>query len=289
MTRKNTRLLSACIGAVFMCLAFTGCGKTSITMEEMVNAGKTDSLLAHYTSFQTQVVFEENNGVVEEYVDSDITYRQEQGYAELYVGGELRYASFDGTLAAVLPIDQEPRRYYLEENSFYAYPSLNEIIKTCRKENGRWYVTTELSAEDMQIWAANNNYTCNEGEKMSISYELDEKTLAPITQKELLVAADGTQNSLLTVTVTYNTEKPDLAKTMLEHLSSTENLRSVTVVVNPDTEEEQTFTMKIPKGDSISIDSPEEYEGFYTDRACTQTLGTSDRNEDITVYLKKVS
>lgn len=289
MVKKNTRVISLIIGMVFMCLAFAGCGKVSITMEEMMHAGKTENLLAHYTSFQASLVFNEDNYTIMEYVDKDIIYAQYQDDAELYIDGELRYTSTNGTLSGALFVDKDPIRFYAEQNIFYSDEGFMETVKSCEKKNGKLNVSTELSVEDTQALVTDSGYTYNEGETMRIDYELDAKTFAVLSQKEILVANDGTERPFLTLTVVYNAARPDAAKEMYEHATATENLRTVTVISNPDTTSEKTFTLQVPKGDSAGVYAPDGYTHLFINRSCTDEVTSVDRNEDFTAYIKKAS
>ena len=292
MVKKNIRVVSLIFGMALICLAFTGCGKeskVSITMDEMVNAGKTENLLAQYSSFESSVIYGEDNYTIKEYVDKDIVYAQYQEDAELYIGGELRYISTNGTLGGGLFVDKDPTRFYAEQNVFYSDEGFTETVKSCEKRDGKLNVSTELSAEDTQRLVTDRGYTYNEGETMRLDYVLDAETLAVLSQKEILVANDGAERTFLTLTVVYDAARPAAAKTMYEHATATENLRTVTVISNPDTTSEKTFTVQVPKGDSVSVYAPAEYTNLYMNRSCTDEVVSVDQNEDFTAYIKKAS
>ena len=50
---------------------------------------------------------------------------------------------------------------------------------------------------------------------------------------------------------------------MYEHSTAIENLRQVTLTTDPDTENEETFSVQVPKGDGVVIYLPEGYDGIY--------------------------
>ena len=53
---------------------------------------------------------------------------------------------------------------------------------------------------------------------------------------------------------------------MYEHSTAIENLRQVTLTTDPDTENEETFSVQVPKGDGVVIYLPEGYDGIFTDQ-----------------------
>ena len=289
MRKKLTRFIFLSAMTALLSLALTGCGKTTVTIEEMINAGKTENLLSQYTSFQIEVAFE-GFDPVSYYFDKDLIYAQFPDQGQLYIDGEYQYLNLEGSLARVFYIDQEPEQLSGKDNMFYDNNGITEMVKTCEKKDGKLYVSTETSLEDSRKIAARGDFTYNDGEIVKGDYVLDAKTLAILSQKQMTVAADGTEHIFSTTTVTYNVPRPDIAATMYEHATApAENPRIMTVIVDPDTAFEQTFTVPVSKGDSIAVIPPEEYhQKLFLDRACTEEVtGTSDRNKDLTVYLKK--
>ena len=289
MRKKLNRFIFLSAVTALLTPALTGCGKTTVTIEEMINAGKTENLLSQYTSFQIENAFE-GTDPVSDYFDKDLIYTEYPEQSYLYIDGECQYMNQAGTLARLFYIDQEPERFYEEENMFYDNEGITEVVKTCEKKDGKLYVSTELSPEDSQKVAESGDFTYNDGEILKSDYVLDAKTLAILSQEQMTEAPDGTQHTFSTVTVTYDVPRPDSAAMMYEHATDPlEDPRTMTVIMDPDTASEQTFTVQVPKGDSVSLVPPEEYHNkLFLDRACTEEVtGTNDRNEDITVYLKK--
>ena len=98
----------------------------------------------------------------------------------------------------------------------------------------------------------------------------------------------GSTRPYVTATIEYDVERPELAQTMYEHSTAIENLRQVTLTTDPDTENEETFSVQVPKGDGVVIYLPEGYDGIFTDRACTKEEESPiDRNADATLYMAK--
>ena len=79
-------------------------------------------------------------------------------------------------------------------------------------------------------------------------------------------------------------------KPFLAFAQETEDMRTVTIVSNPGTENEKTESIQVPKGLQVSIGSDwdvEETFSVYEDAACTQPSEEMwDVNADITIYVK---
>lgn len=75
---------------------------------------------------------------------------------------------------------------------------------------------------------------------------------------------------------------------MYEHSTAIENLRQVTLTTDPDTENEETFSVQVPKGDGVVIYLPEGYDGIFTDRGLYQGRRIPYRPQcDATLYMAK--
>ena len=76
----------------------------------------------------------------------------------------------------------------------------------------------------------------------------------------------------------------------LAYERETENLRTVTIVSNPGTENEKTESIQVAKGLQVKCSADyfvEEFFTLYADEACTQVFEEgSDVNTDLTIYVK---
>ena len=83
---------------------------------------------------------------------------------------------------------------------------------------------------------------------------------------------------------------PEGMEPFLAYAKETENMRTVTIVSNPGTENEKTESIQVPIGLQVGF-SPdffvEKNFTLYADAACTQTVEEElDVNTDLTVYIK---
>ena len=123
----------------------------------------------------------------------------------------------------------------------------SEVIKSCEEKDGKIYVSTELTSAFSEELVTADGYTYNKGEFMTVDYILDAKTKVILSDKTMLVASDGTKREYAVFTVEYNVTRPELAQTMYEHATAKENLRTLTIITDPDTASEKTFTIKVRK------------------------------------------
>ena len=79
-------------------------------------------------------------------------------------------------------------------------------------------------------------------------------------------------------------------KTFLTYEQETENLRTITIVSNPGTENEKTDVVQVAKGLPVAFSPDWDVEGIfalYSDAACTQPVPDEpDTNADVTIYIK---
>ena len=66
-----------------------------------------------------------------------------------------------------------------------------------------------------------------------------------------------------------------------------EDSRTITFVIDPGTEQEQTVVKTVGKGCAVTLVQPEGYTGLYTDEDCTQVYEEENYTEDATIYMAK--
>ena len=285
---KKKRIFLPAVGVFTACMALAGCGSTqTVTLEEMQQATQTDQLLKTYTSVQTTTVFGEDNFTFTQYADKDLLFVSAVDQSDLYLDGVQYFVADEDIFSKTMFILQEPLTYYAADNLvFEADPE--ETIKSCEKKDGKLYVSTELTAKRSEELVTNEGYTYNDGEYLTSIYILDAKTKEIQSFSEVLNAADGTTCPYVEVTAEYGTERPAMAQELYEHSTTKENLRTVTIITDPDTDTEQSNTVQLPKGDRVLAYFPDGYDTLFTDRDCTEEATDIDYNADETVlYMAK--
>ena len=115
---------------------------------------------------------------------------------------------------------------------------------------------------------------------------MDSETLAILETENVQCHADGTKEEPSTVTVTYDAPRPEGALALLERLSDKQNLRTITMILNPGTEKESSDSVYVQKGEGVMLINPEgKTLEVFKDSACTEPYtGGADTNKDLTIY-----
>lgn len=316
--KKNSKKRNAAV-AVCMCLMLSGCsGSTTpaeetktaetivtetavgnaepveteaeieidtVTMEDIVNANKNDTLMSQFGSFQVTLT-DEIETLVTYVGDEGIAYIgwPDDDYGELYVDNELVYSHDGDIYRGQMYVGTEPEMFYTD-NVLFSNLSTFEEIKSFEEKDGLLYVITEQGPEYTEIFMTERNYGYDEGGYLHIEYILDAETLAEQAVIEKEIKTDGTERIIGSATVEYSVEIPERAQDTYEHSIKEGDMRTITVIADPDTDNEKEYVGTVLKGDGIAIYHPNGDPELYADRACTEILTNVDLNEDITVYV----
>jgi hypothetical protein len=150
------------------------------------------------------------------------------------------------------------------------------------EKDGFIIVTVTADADEI-VTMGDDIVSCTE------TYTLDAKTREMTSIKTVYTFKNGTTEEGI-VTVTRDGEVPEGMKPFLAYAQETENVRTVTIVSNPGTENEKTESIKVAKGLQFAV-APEfgieETFTVYADAACTQLFEEAwDVNTDLTIYVK---
>ena len=274
-----------------MVLSLSACGKVEVTMQEIYEASHLNGLLENHESVYVKSV---ESGVPYEecYVSKDYSYSR---YFSEYFGISSDFAFFvtdhasysyadDSYLRTVLiSPDGLTENYRTEDYEviMFAPDTVQETIQSITKQGDRITVVSGLPQESNDAADAVGlvSYT---GE-----YVLDAKTRELISSKSVSGYNDGSVYDIVSE-FSYDAELPELLKAFLAYDQQTEDLRTITVVSNPGTENEITQSVQVPKGLPISIESALYTDTFtmYADAACTEIFDFSeDYDADATIYV----
>ena len=265
-----------------------------ITLQEVYDAGKNlAALLGSHESVYVQVI---SNGTVirEEYLDQQYCY---SFYSSEFMDIGFDYASlttdhsqydcFDGSYSAIITltpsgtVDLETVFAATATSSFISSEMLDDDAPSVIEKDGLITVTCTADAEEI-VTMGEDVVSCVE------TYTLDAKTREMTAVKTVYTYKDGSVEEGV-VTITRDVNTPEGMNAFLAYEQETENLRQITIVSNPGTENEITETIQVPNGLTVVL-SPDWYvEKFfmmYSDAACTQPLDVlPDTDTDMTVYI----
>ena len=268
-------------------------GRLTITLQEIYNASKTEDLLKNHESVYIR---NESDGEFwrETYLTKDYSYDYMPDEvlpflnfmtddANYYydAGHRLRY--FFVTPDGVGDFVKGREEYY--SLVILGEECLDDIIESVIQKDGRITVKTVMSQKTIDSLV---DFGVTSGR---CEYVLDAKTREIISIFSSYTFADGTVSDSV-IEMSYDVEMPEVLKEFLEHVNSTEDLRNVTIVINPGTDKEEIKSIQAPKGMVIGFefDIVTGYEiEFYTDAACTEAYDPyAGTDSDLTVYVKWV-
>lgn len=266
-----------------------------ITLQEVYDAGKDlTALLGNHENVYVQVT---SNGKVirEEYLSNQYYY---SFYSAEYMDMGFEYMGFATDTAEYFYIDNiYALNLALDPNgivkttdslsimgsiSFISTEVLNDNSGSITEKDGVITVTCTADVDEIVI-IDNDVVSCVE------IYTLDAKTREMTSVKTVYTYKDGTVEEGI-ATITRDVEPLESMKPFIAYAQETENMRTVTIVSNPGTENEKTETVQVAKGlyfgftPNIGVDKTFTQ---YADAACTEEFDEElDANSDVTVYIK---
>ena len=277
-----------CIVCILILMTIVGgaFAQTECTMEDIVQSNTAEQVLRHFqsvllTTYDSRV--EPSDFII--YVDADRWYFEDSVDNEIWTEDGV-YSCYEGQYSGTLYFDSylDEWQSYFQNLTMDPEGSLYEEIQSIEEEDGWLMVTTVPGAES----AAQYLEQYEGGVAVTFVYRLDAKTLTLQSFVSIITYSDGSTQTILQTEYQYDVPLPDGAQALLDRLDDPQQLRTVTVTLHPDTEEELTRSAIMRKGESaqIVLDDPEAYS-WYEDRECTQAYGGADKNEDLHVYLKR--
>ena len=276
-----------------MILSLSACGKVEITMQEIYDANQTKALLKNHDSVYVR---NESDGEYfdEKYLTQDYIYDyihdEEFDWVE-FTTDDANYYCLNGDYVRFWTItpDGVSSDFASYRTEYYASAILgadtvDEIIESVSKKDGRITVTSSLSQKNIEYMA---EYGVTAGK---FEYVLDAKTREIVALSGDYTYNDGTGNHLESE-VSYDIDAPERVREFLKYANETENLRNITVVSNPGTEKEVSQSIQAAKGLAVDFRYGEEEYVFevYADAACTELYDPYvDTDSDQTIYVKWV-
>ncbi|MCI5753279.1 MAG: hypothetical protein MR033_01395 [Clostridiales bacterium] len=272
-----------CLAAALLCATLSACGgrHNAVTLDRMVGAGSTENLLTLHESFRIRETSYTERPSRLVYIDRELGYTESGTEQLLCLDGVPDYRAEGGVFYAYVYAGTEKTPAPNYAGAFYnpAF-SQNETITGCRRAGDRLFVSTELPAEDAAKIFAADGYAAREGDCLTCIYTLEAKTLCPLEAFVSARSTDGTIVAYYKATVAYDVPRSANLEKLYEHAGQTADLRTITFVTAPDTEQEQAFRRQVPKGDSAIAIVPDGAT-LWLDRACTvEYTGEPDRVDD---------
>lgn len=259
-----------------------------LTLQDIYDASNVAALLKNHDS--VHILYTGNGEVFQEdYYSKEQNYsfyKGEEFNDEFFMTDHSYYMNSDKIVRLVLLTPSgmaEMKDVFANEHKVNVFSTnlLNDIITSVTEKDG-YIIMTSVSDQE-EIDSIEGLVSCEE------ELVLDAKTYDLISVKSIFRYEDEVYEG--TTTFTYDVEIPEIIKTFMEYDQQTEDMRTITVVSNPGTEQEKTESVLSPKGLIVGLSPEAAYADrtftLYTDAACTQPLEEApDVNADVTVYIK---
>ncbi|NMA12860.1 MAG: hypothetical protein GX933_06750 [Chloroflexi bacterium] len=259
---------------------------TANSMDKLVNkAGENVFMAGHSKTSEYEVDYTYTVGL-DENGERFFIYTDSNGYEEIVEGG--RGYGYDPDSGKLFLIAYIGDAYESEMNDLWnSFP----IVKTGDYENDDQYIT-DIEQEGNNITVSydfpDETDEAEEGSRAFTTFVADAETLFFESGKTVFTSADGTVTRTLDTTTERN--KPYTIDEKYNHVFTEDNTRTVTVIVNPGTTEEQTHVFTLPVDVGLSIRTQPSMKA-YADAACTTPLPKAELDEngnfplETTIYL----
>ena len=274
---------------VVLLLAFmTACGAketetAEISLLKLMEANRTETLLEKYDSFSLRMEYEGSEIIY--YVDDTLAYFEETPGFYSVTSGEGFYYNEEGNYCRELYAGMEMDNSWYASLAFDPEVTLQEEIVDVQHSDGNIVIHTIMPKDKLEAQGPEADGM----ESMKVEYRVAGDDYRLLSAVQTNTFADGTTSSI-TVSAAYNVERLEKAQELYDKLTQTEDVRTVTLVLDPGTPEEASYSVTVPKGgDRVAPIYPEEYGAeLYLDAECTQVFdGATDYNTDMTLYLTK--
>ena len=271
------------LAAAVLCLTMlllAGCGKTEVTMQQILDANSNEALLEK--SDRILITRTTSDGEIIVYRTADFRGHTNDGvYYEGYLEGHY-YCCYDGVYFAAVNCYDAPFNPLEESIAFDEELSLEETILETETDGSNLRVKTSAPPENSQATLEKLGIAYTEGDSVTYEYLLDAETLLLLEDTMTITHADGSLLEERKTTLTLDAEMPEIIQQLYDRLTS-EDYLDVTIVLDPGTDAEKTYHCRFVQGEDMDAYLPDGYTTLYKDAACTQVYGSNDEG---IVYVK---
>ena len=298
MMKKLICLLMAAIVMASACLLFSGCNKITveIDMQAVVAANKTEELLKLYDNFMVKA--DDGRRSIGYYAEDEFTYE----WSDAYTTSEGSYKAYQEIITD---------NYYsgITGDTFYSLvyaggkrdmawqqdlvinPELfqKETLISSKEKDGMIVFKTRLS-EAAMIELGYWQEGLYDGCYYETVYTMEKDTLVIKSIQETFVDKPSRTKSTIEYVTIANTERPEQAVKVYDHVNSAAETVTATVVFDPGTEKEKSESFTVPKDDVVYFYWKDTaYNKVYKNRECTEVLENQHvslkATGDISIYL----
>ena len=299
--KKLSCLLMAAIVLTSACLLFSGCNKikVEIDMQAVVAANKTEELLKLYDNFMVKA--DDGRRSIGYYAEDEFTYE----WSDAYTTSEGSYKAYQeiitddyysgitgDTFYSLVYAGGKRDMDWQQDLVINPELFLKETLISSKEKDGMIIFKTRLSEATM-IELGYWQEELYEGCYYETVYTMEKDTLVIKSIQETFVDKVSRTKSTIEYVTIANTERPEQAVKVYDHVNSAAETVTATVVFDPGTENEKSESFTVPKGDTVYFNWEGDYNKVYKNAELTEVLDITRvsvvANEDVTIYLVKNS
>ncbi len=252
------------------------------SIDEIIEANRNASVLEHFTGVKTE--FELNGQNIVLYADSDFRCIEYDDYLEGMIGDRMcDYES--GEFFTQINLGSQSFEVYDDVfllGGMFGYNNITDV----KEEDGYYIVNAQMNVIDSREFVELIEYDVY-GECTVVSkMKLKSDTLI-IEDMVISVVTDNETFEIAHLSCSFDAEKTENMQKLYDHMNSDET-REITLIVNPDTENEYTISITGIKGDELIFTTKDQFLiDVYEDKECQMefTTGTdSDTYSDLVIY-----
>ncbi|MFI3171556.1 MAG: hypothetical protein R3Y24_04570 [Eubacteriales bacterium] len=288
LSNLSAKLISSILMISLLLVGCSGTEEDEYTIEDIYTSASNSVLLETYSSISSTLEY--YNGMTQYiYADAEIiTFKVDQEgfpFHILYdITDEVCMLELEGSYYCLAGC------YTLEEYGIYLESSIltpdtleEEVISV--EEDGDYKIVTTQASEDVakeMVEYVGVEYT--EDGIYTITYTIELESNSIVCMEATYTDSTGESIVIESSEITYNTERTEATELLYAEMNSVEAYRTITLIIDPNTEDEVTYTASVPVNYVAIADLPYGCEAFYSDEDCTEIFESNGNYEDDVIF-----
>ncbi|MDD3795124.1 MAG: hypothetical protein PHE06_03985 [Lachnospiraceae bacterium] len=296
--RKKLEIM-ICAGCMALTAASCPAAETKETddlLHQIFLANGLDALMENHSNVSANCMFYDIGGSVVSslyiYGDADL-YVWEDSNSNVWILGNGEEYGFDSETSTAyhsLFMDGVYEPYHQDTRAWAMMQDWDEGQEyTSSEQDG--VLTVEVTADAQTMKESNEEAEAiqqmEDTDSLIFQYQVDSKTLELLHYADFIEKQDGSRVEEETMVISYDGEAYEPTQELRDAVFG-DDLRTITIIADPGTDQETTYTQTVTKGGKVNFYPADGYENLYVDEACTQMKEAElDQDEDATYYTKQ--
>lgn len=255
------------------------------SIDEIIEANRSASVLEHFNSVRTE--FEINGQKAVLYADNDFRCVEYDDYLEGMMGDRMcDYES--GEFLTQINLGSQSVEVYDDIfllGGMFGYNNITDV----KEENGYYIVTASMNVLDSREFV--ELIECDVYDECTVVSEIKLRSDTLIIEDMVMNVVTVEETfEICHLSCSFNAEKTENMQKLSDHMNSSET-REITLIVNPDEDNEYTISITGIKGDELIFTTKDDFLiDVYEDKECQTEYNMStdsDKYSDLIIYGKE--